>query len=268
MATSEPPTSFDMVSASDTMDLATNPFTVEVELSDGYSFVGSDNIGFISNLPNFIGLREYSKREDFTIENLQFLLGLDRLISGDYSPDSNDTRGPDFTNLGIIAPMFSKKTYDNGLSLSEGAEEFITLQIPYASVSYTRLSGFAHGIYAISDDNITYYEPEPSSMATLELEYSAENEKGALETKYSSREPRRDFIERVYSPPEQISFSNSFSIIEESLDSLLGKNRIEGESSTNISVQQSATESEIVPIEPLPETSVEIDVGSYTYGSY
>ena len=260
--TSDPPASFDMVSAFDTMTIAPPESTVvEVELADGYSFVSSTNIGFISNLPNFVGLREYTDKQDFTIENLQFFTN--RFESSNIIEEVV----PNFTSIGIITPMFSKKTYDDGSPLSSGVEEFISFQIPYASVRYTAEG--SHGYYQIGDDGtIIYYDPTISYMNTYELKYSSQNEKDALETKHKKMPLRRDFVERIYSPPEQISFSNSFSIIEESLDSLLGKNRIEGEASTNTSVQQSATESEIVPIEPLPETSVEIDVGSYTYGSY
>ncbi len=258
MASSEP---FDgLETPIDSADRTLSTGIVEIEISDGYSLVGSTNIGFISNLPNFIGLREYTDKQDFTIENLRFFTN--RLNSSNIIEVM-----PNFTSMGIITPMFSKKTYDDGSPSSAGVEEFISLQIPHASVRYT--SGGSHGYYQIGDDGtITYFDPTISYMDTYELEYSSQNEKDALETKHKKGPLRRDFIERIYSPPEQIAFSNSFSIIEESLDSLLGKNRIEGEASTNTSVQQSATESEIVPIEPLPETSVEIDVGSYTYGSY
>ena len=261
---------------------------VDVDLVDDYSFVGSEVIGYISNLPSFIGTRHYTEKEDFTLENLAF--SVPNVMLGAGVGSLFITLNPDYTNLGLIAPMFSKyKFNDNTDSTDSGpdlamdlrivnvaSEEFISLQIPHARVEREggiRASQVGKVVTVVpandaDPDGFSVSSVQDSLVTSQKLEYSAATEKTQLMTKYKYTPPRRDFIERIYTSPSTPGFSNFFSLVESPYDSLLGGKRIEGETTTSEDVQQTATVTEAQAIEAPAETAVEINIGSFNYSSY
>jgi hypothetical protein len=260
---------------------------VDVDLVDDYSFVGSELIGFISNLPNFIGTRHYTEKEDFTLENLAF--SVPNVMLGVGAGSLFIKLNPDYTNLGLIAPMFSKyKFSDNTDSTDSGPdlamsmrvlappEEFISLQIPHArvereggiSASQVGKSVVVVPANEADPDGFSVSSVQDSLVTSQKLEYSAATEKTQLMTKYKYTPPRRDFIERIYTSPSTPGFSNFFSLVESPYDSLLGGKRIEGETTTSEDVQQTVTVTEAQAIEAPAETAVEINIGSFNYSSY
>ena len=133
-----------------------------------------------------------------------------------------------------------------------------------------------HGAYYIVNtspyaDNASYesftQSPIPATISEQIINYSVAAEKTLLTNKYSFN-LRKDFIERLYAQPASPGFSNSFSLVEEPYDSLLGGRRIEGQTTTSEDVQQTAMETEIQTIDSPPETAVEINIGSFNYSSY
>ena len=91
--------------------------SVEIDLTDNYRYFGSTKIGHITNLPNFIGKRQYTVKEDFTMENLQFSIsvvgsaGVQVIVGG-----SGVEANLNVSSLGLIAPTcFTRNSFCKNL---------------------------------------------------------------------------------------------------------------------------------------------------------
>ncbi len=242
----------------------------EIELLDNYEYNGAARVGFINDLPNFVGQQRYTSPEDFKFENLSFFSTSrpqdtdDKNIIVDFTRHTFTEDGNSDTFLQISIP-FKSITISDSFSLDRGKDS-TTEEVKSGNL----------GRYLVTKDSVEpKVTPSTRGAKNIVVDYSYgptnSNELQRLAFKNSSIALSKDIISRIYEPPKPRRFSNYFSVTEEPSEQLIIQRKIEGQafngSNFEQTIVQSYTQSLVQDVESPPEGPTEVDVGSFTYST-